>query len=165
MNTSPVPFQDQLRNNFCFGCGADNPDGLHLKSVWDGDAAVAVWTPWPEHAAGPRHILNGGIIATLLDCHAICTAVADSYRRDGREIGTDPDIWCATASLHVEYLRPTSIASPVELTAEVVTLDDRRTTLECALTSDDKVRARATVEAVRVPESWRHGSATRGPAA
>ena len=68
-------FQDQIPDNFCFGCGADNPDGLHLKSEWEGDIAVARWTPWPSHAAGPKHILNGGIIATLLDCHGVCTAI------------------------------------------------------------------------------------------
>jgi hypothetical protein len=67
-------FQDQIPDNYCWGCGADNPDGLHLKSEWDGDDAIAHWTPWPRFAAGPKHILNGGIIATLLDCHGVCTA-------------------------------------------------------------------------------------------
>ena len=101
-------FQSQMRDNFCWGCGQDNHDGLRLESEWDGAAAVA--GPGPRsaavHAAGPRHLLNGGIVATVIDCHGICTAVADArlHRRAGREIGTEPLIWYATTGLHVEYL-------------------------------------------------------------
>ncbi len=98
--------QDCMVDNFCWGCGADNPDGLHLKSYRDGDIVVAEWWPSPAHAAGPRHFVNGGIIATLLDCHGVSTAIADAYRREHRELGSDPEIWCATAAMTVEYLRP-----------------------------------------------------------
>jgi acyl-coenzyme A thioesterase PaaI-like protein len=158
--TAPDGFiQDQLRDNFCFGCGAANPDGLQLKSRWADDLVVADWTPHPEHAAGPRHILNGGIIATLLDCHGVGTAISDAFRREDRTMSTDPEIWYATASMTVEYLRPAPIEGPVHLTATVVAAADRRTTIECELAADGKPRARATVEAVRVPDSWRHGGA------
>lgn len=150
--------QDQMRENFCFGCGADNPDGLQLKSTWDGDRTVATWTPHPEHAAGPKHILNGGIIATLLDCHGVGTAIADAYRREDRAIGSDPEVWYATAAMNLEYLRPAPIGGPVRLVAAVTAVDDRHTTVECELEADGKPRARATVQAVRVPDSWRHGS-------
>ena len=156
-------FQDQIRGNFCFGCGADNPDGLQLKSGWDVDdptLSVAQWTPWPIHVAGPRHILNGGIIATLLDCHGIVTALAETYRREGREIGSEPDLWCATASLHIEYLRPAAIGSAVSLTGRTVGIEDRTATVECELHSDGKLRALATIKAVQVPESWRHGASS-----
>lgn len=151
-----------MHDNFCFGCGADNPDGLQLKSRWDPadrDVAVATFVPQPLHAAGPRHILNGGIIGTLLDCHAVGTAIADAYRREGRDVGSDPELWYATASMTVDYLRPAPIDEPVHLTGRVVGVDDRFTTVECALTSGDKPRATATVLAVRVPDSWRRGGA------
>jgi acyl-coenzyme A thioesterase PaaI-like protein len=151
-------FQDRLRDNWCWGCGADNPDGLQLKSDWEGDVAVARFRPDPVFAAGPRTILNGGIIATLLDCHGVCTAIADAYRREEREIGSPPDLWYATASLDVAYLRPTPIDAPVSLTGRVVDVDGRTTTVECTLDADGKTRARASVRAVRVPDEWRHGS-------
>jgi acyl-coenzyme A thioesterase PaaI-like protein len=154
-----VAFQDQMRDNYCWGCGADNDAGLQLKSEWDGDVAVAGWTPWPEHAAGPRHLLNGGIIATLLDCHGVCTALADAYGRDDRPIGSDPEIWYATASLKVDYLRPTPLDAGLLLRAVVVDRRDRRTVVECTLGAADKERARAVVEAVRVPSEWKHGGA------
>jgi acyl-coenzyme A thioesterase PaaI-like protein len=144
-------------DNHCWGCGADNPDGLHLKSFWDGRTAVARFRPDPMFAAGPRHILNGGIIATLLDCHGVCTAIARAYDDEGRAMGSDPEIWCATASMTVDYLRPTPIGEDVELTAEVVDVDGA-TTVACVLSCAGKDRARATVRAVRVPAEWRHGT-------
>ena len=92
-------FQSMMKDNFCWGCGADNHGGLHLQSSWDGPTAVAQWTPDAEHAAGPRHFVNGGIIATLLDCHGVCTAIADAHRWQDREIGSTPEIWYATTSI------------------------------------------------------------------
>jgi acyl-coenzyme A thioesterase PaaI-like protein len=151
-------FQDQMHDNFCWGCGADNPDGLHLKSRWQGDVSVATWQPHPEHAAGPRHFLNGGVIATLLDCHGVCTAIARAYARDGRAIGSAPEIWYATASMSIQFERPCPIDLPVTLHGHKVATEDRFTTVECTLGSDGKVRARASVRAVRVPDSWRHGT-------
>jgi len=150
-------FQDLMRDNFCFGCGADNPDGLQIKSYWQGDEALCHFKPQTHHAAGPRHILNGGIIATIIDCHTLCTAMADAYRRKGREVGAAPDLWYATASLVIRYRRPTPLGGPVELRASIVTIDDRRTTLECRLLAAGKICAEGDVEAVRVPSSWRHG--------
>jgi acyl-coenzyme A thioesterase PaaI-like protein len=156
-----VAIQDRLRDNFCWGCGADNPDGLHLKSYWDGSLAVATFVPAVMFAAGPRHVLNGGIIATLLDCHGVCTAMARAYDAEKRAIGSDPDIWLATTSIEVAYLRPTPLAQQLELTGRVLDADpaagQRETSVECVLSSAGKERARATVRSVRVPEEWRHG--------
>jgi len=151
-------FQDQMRDNFCWGCGADNPSGLQLKSHWRDDAAVAQWLPSPEHAAGPRHLLNGGVIATLLDCHAVCTAIADAYRSEGQAVGTEPEIWYATASMMLDYLRPTPLEEVVGLKARVVAREDRATTVECVLRADGKERVRSSVRAVRVSNDWRHGT-------
>lgn len=131
---------------------------MHLKSYWDGELAVAEWTPSPDFAAGPRHFLNGGIIATLLDCHGVCTAIADAYRREQREIGSDPEIWHATVSMSIEYLRPTPINDVIRLRARVVESGDRGTSVECILAAGTKDRARAMVASTRVPDAWRHGS-------
>jgi acyl-coenzyme A thioesterase PaaI-like protein len=151
-------FQDRIRDNHCWGCGADNPDGLHLKSEWEGDVAVAQWMPSLAHAAGPRHVLNGGIIATVLDCHGVCTAIADAYRREGRAIGSEPDLWFATTSIQIEYLRPTPIDAELRLVASIREADGKRAAVECSLEAAGKERARAVVQSVRVPDEWRHGS-------
>lgn len=148
-------FQDLIPHNHCFGCGPHNEKGLRIKSYWNGDEASCTYSPEPHQAAGPPQYLNGGIIATLIDCHSICTAIAQVYEAEGREIGSAPDVWCATGRLEVRYLRPTPIDAPVELRARVVASDGRKHTVRCTLTSDGEVCAAGEVLAIRVPESWR----------
>ncbi len=151
-------FQDAMKDNFCWGCGADNPDGLHLKSDWEGDDAIARWTPDAMFAAGPRHFLNGGIIATLLDCHGVCTAIAEAYRREDREIGSEPSIWHATTAMQIDYLRPTAIDAELIVRGNVSEVGEDGTTVLCTLESGGKERAIAHVTSIRVPDSWRHGA-------
>ncbi len=156
--TSGPSFQSLIPDNFCFGCGPENPDGLQIQSFWSGpDESICVYQPLPHQAAGPRIYLNGGIIGTLIDCHAICTAVADAYRAEGRDIGSEPHIWCATASLKVNYLRPTPIDSPVDIRATLREAGEKKTVLECSLSSGGERCAEGEVLAVRVPPEWRHG--------
>lgn len=151
-------FQDQMGPNFCFGCGPDNPDGLQIKSYWaadlEGQVSVCWYRPRPEQAAGPRHVLNGGIVATLIDCHSICTAAAHAYWAEERSIGSEPGLWYVTGALEIKYLRPTPLTSSVELRATIKRAQDKRTEVECALATDGKERATATVTAIRVPLDW-----------
>ena len=59
----------------CFGCGSDNPRGLQLKFRVDPDGtATASFIPGSEWE-GPRGIVHGGIVTTLLD-EAMAKAVA-----------------------------------------------------------------------------------------
>ena len=151
-----IAIQDSIVGNLCFGCGADNPQGLQIKSRWDGDESVCEYQPQPHQAAGPRHIVNGGIIATLIDCHCVCTAIDDAYRREGRVTGSVPKLWYATGKLNVNYLRPTPIDKPVRLVAKVLEFTDKKTVIDCTLSSDGEPCATAEVVAVRVPAEWTH---------
>ncbi|MFZ7124833.1 MAG: PaaI family thioesterase [Desulfobacterales bacterium] len=150
-------FQDLIPDNRCFGCGPDNPKGLRIKSYWKGDAAVCRYEPREHQSAGPPQFLNGGIIATLIDCHSVCTAIADAYRLEGRQIGSNPPIWCVTANLTVTYIKPTSIDRPVDLIARILDRDGRKTRVSCEMMSDGSPCAKADVLAVRVPAEWKHG--------
>lgn len=143
-------FQDHIPHNNCYGCGPANAQGLKLKSRWEGEASVAEFTPRAWHAAGPEQFLNGGIIATIIDCHCVCTAIADCYRREGRSIGSEPDIWCVTASLKVDYLKPVPIDRPVILRATIVEVSGKKTKLVCGLFSGERECAKGEVLAVRV---------------
>ena len=147
--------QDVIPHNRCWGCGTLNPNGLQIKSYVEGDETVCRFQPSPDHMAGPRHVLNGGIIATIIDCHTVCTAIAAAYRIAGRELGSEPLIWCVTASLKVDYLAPTPIEAPVELRARVRETKGRKHVVECTLRSGGKACARAEVVAVEVPAVWR----------
>jgi acyl-coenzyme A thioesterase PaaI-like protein len=146
--------QDRMGYNFCWGCGPANSQGLQIKSYWQGEEAVCTFRPEPQHTAGPDHILNGGIIATIIDCHCGCTAIAEAYQRLDREIGTFPKIWYATASLKVDYRRPTSIQQPVLLRARIKSVAGKKTLVSCELYAQDEITVKAEVLAVRVPETW-----------
>lgn len=163
---SPPPsdsIQEAIPNNHCWGCGTLNPVGLHIHSHVEGDTSVCVHVPGPEYMAGPTHVLNGGILATLVDCHCVCTAIADAYRSEGRALGEAPEIWYATASLHLDYRRPTPLGGPVTLRASVTDRSERRRTLRCVVEANGEVTVEATVVAVRVPPEWRDpGTAASG---
>jgi acyl-coenzyme A thioesterase PaaI-like protein len=147
-----------MPHNHCYGCGPQNPDGLRIKSYWSRDGlSVAKFTPEPYHCAGPQHFVNGGLLATLIDCHCVCTAAAAAYRDAGREIGSKPDFYYATLRLAVEYLRPTPMGVPIELKAQIVAQTDRTYVLSCEVSAAGKTRVRAEVEAISVPESWMLG--------
>jgi acyl-coenzyme A thioesterase PaaI-like protein len=152
---SEMAFQDAIPGNHCWGCGPLNEHGLQIKSYWNGDESICRWTPFPWHAAGPEHILNGGIIATIIDCHCVCTAIADHYRQEVRPMTSDPPVWCVTAGLDVSYLAPTPIDREVVLRAAVAERKGKKTVLTCSLTSGDVECARARLVAIRVPEEWR----------
>lgn len=151
----PEAIQDLIPHNRCWGCGTLNPRGLHLKSHVEGEEAVARFQPSPDFMAGPSHVLNGGIIATVIDCHAMCTAIANAYRVAGRPLGSEPLIWCVTGSLKVDYLAPTPIAGPVELRARVRESKGRKHWVECTLGVGGTVTARAEALAIEVPPEWR----------
>lgn len=145
-----VAFQDQGTVHHCHGCGADNEQGLRLKSYWDGDEAIAFWRAQPHHCGGMRENLNGGIIASLIDCHSLNLAIAQAYRAERRPIGSAPRIGYVTANLNVSYLRPTPIKEPIELRARITKIDGRKVLVSCSLSAADEVRAQGEVLGVRV---------------
>ena len=69
---------------------------------------VAEWRPLPHHAAFDN-VLNGGIIGTLLDCHANWTAAMHLMRERG--LAGPPG--CVTADYAIRLRRPTPVDRPV----------------------------------------------------
>ncbi|NRF61170.1 PaaI family thioesterase [Vibrio coralliilyticus] len=151
-------FQEQIPNNHCFGCGAENTMGLQIKSYWNGDnESVCTFTPSAHHSAGPLHFLNGGIISTIIDCHCVCTAIAKGYYMQGREIGSGEAIWFATGSLDVKFLRPVPIDDDVQLIASIIEAKDKKIELQCELFSGNTLCCQSRVVAVKVPNDWFEG--------
>lgn len=135
----------------CYGCGRLNPHGLQIKSYWEGEQAVCRFTPASYHTAIPGYVY-GGLIASLIDCHSTGTAAAAAYRAQGRGMDSDPPLRFLTASLHVDYLKPTPIEATLEVWARVVEVRGRKVTVASELRAGDQVCARGTVVAVQVPE-------------
>src|SRR3954453_7907816 len=120
--------QDRLYPELtCFGCGPKNARGLRLRSFPRSDGeVVATFTPWPEHDNGTG-FLNGGIIATLLDCHSAAVITQEADRRGTRA----PDgalLPYLTAGIDVRYRRPSPLEATVELRGRLLTGDDSQMT-------------------------------------
>ena len=143
-------FQDQGSIQHCYGCGANNVEGLHLKSFWDGDEAVAEFVPEDFHCGGAPEIVYGGLIGALIDCHCCNLAVARGYRTEGREIGTEPRISFVTAQLNVSLLKPTPIKKPLELRARIREVDGKKIWIDCEVTSGGQQTEKGEVLAIRV---------------
>ncbi len=147
-----IYFQDFIPGNVCFGCGNDNHQGLQIKSYWDGDISVCIWNSETKYH-GWENLLNGGILATLIDCHCMCTATAAAYQAENRYLNTEPTYRFATGTITVRYLKPTSNDKPVELRAKVTEIKGKKVTLNCDVLSENIKTAEAEVIAIRVFDS------------
>lgn len=136
----------------CFGCGALNERGLQIKSFWSGEEVVCAWRGQPFHIGHPGY-LYGGVLACVVDCHCIWTAVAYAHRQAGTEPGAD-SITYVTASLKIDYRKPLPIARPIELRARVAEFGERKALVRCTVFCDGVACAEAEVIAVRVTAQW-----------
>jgi len=146
-------FQDYYPDELaqCYGCGRLNEQGLQIKSYWDGDEAVCTYTPRPYHTAVPGYVY-GGLIASLIDCHSTGTAAAAMYRHQGRPMDSEPPLRFVTASLHVDYLKPTPIDTPLEMRARVLEVKERKVVVRTELSAGGEVCATGEVVAVQIPD-------------
>jgi len=151
---TPVAIQDLYPEDFahCFGCGKHNAAGHRLKSFADGDAVTARFAPAPHHMAVPGFVY-GGLVASLIDCHAMATAAAASVIAEGRQVGDGPTPRFVTASLNVDYLKPTPLGPELTLHARVAERSERKAVVDVELSSNGIVTARGRVIAVRMPSS------------
>ena len=111
------PTVDELAAH-CFGCGAANPQGLHLHftlNTADDPAhptATATVNLTELHQGPPGHI-HGGIVATLLD---------EAMSKLNRPLG----LLAKTRHMEVDYLRPAPLHTPLALTARHLRREGRK---------------------------------------
>ncbi len=139
--------------SYCYGCGRLNEDGLQIKSYWEDGEAVCRYEPRPYHTAIPGFVY-GGLIASLIDCHSTGTAAAAAYRAEGRPMDSEPALRFVTASLHVDYLRPTPIDATITVRARAEKVEGRKVVVTSSLYADGEETARGKVVCVRMPEQW-----------
>lgn len=134
----------------CYGCGRLNEHGLRFKSYWDGDEAVCTFEPKAYHIAIPG-VVYGGLIASIIDCHSVGTATAAAYRAERRAMDTEPPLLFLTASLRIDYVRPTPLGEALEVRASVKEMKGRKAVVTAALSARGQVCARGEVVAIRPP--------------
>jgi acyl-coenzyme A thioesterase PaaI-like protein len=152
---SPQAFQDNYPDDVshCYGCGRLNPHGLRIKSYWEGDEAVCRFTPQPFHTAVPGYVY-GGLIASLIDCHSTGTASAAACRQPGASMTDGKAPRFVTASLHVDYRKPTPIDAVLEVRAAVKEFQGHKITVVSQVIAGGRVCATGEVIAVKMPDDF-----------
>ena len=136
----------------CYGCGRLNDEGYQLKTRWDGDETLTIFTPKPYHTAMPGYVY-GGLLASLIDCHGTGSGALAAYRAAGREVGSEPAFRFVTAALKVDYLKPTPLGPPLEIRGTIVEVKGRKVVVDVALSVQGTVCVRGQVVTVQVPET------------
>jgi acyl-coenzyme A thioesterase PaaI-like protein len=145
-------YSDQMSH--CYGCGRLNDTGMKIKSYWNEDEnkSIARFTPKPYHTAFPGYVY-GGLLASLIDCHGTGTAAAAAYKSEGRRLGAQPELRYVTASVHVDYIRPTPINQELELVGRVKEIKGKKVIVEVKLFAKGVLCVHGEVIAVKIPEN------------
>lgn len=94
------------RDTLCFGCGKDNPIGLHMHFKVDEEGCYASFVPQPVHQSYDGR-MHGGLISTLLD----------------ETMGNYPYLYehrvAYTARLEVRFRQPVLIGEKISIITKV----------------------------------------------
>lgn len=108
-------------NQACFGCGPTNPCGLHMKFFTDGNS-VFTELKAPEHTAGWRNLVHGGVITTILDEVMGWSAIFLLKR------------FVLTKSISIDFLKPTFVGERIRAEGSLTEVrGEREAILESSL--------------------------------
>jgi acyl-coenzyme A thioesterase PaaI-like protein len=130
---------DDSPRHLCYGCGARNPEGLHIEFEVDGPNVTGVFHPRQVHQGFPG-VAHGGVGASVMD-----EAMGWAMYAAGA--------WAMTARLEVRYRRPLPLDQAITVTATVTR--DRGKRLEAAAELRDEsgvLLAQATGLFLRMPD-------------
>lgn len=148
--------QDVYPDDFswCYGCGRLNEGGHHFRTGWDGEKAITIYKPRPEHTAIPGFVY-GGLIASLIDCHGTGSASLALHRKNGHEPGdgTEPPRF-VTASLEIKFVKPTPQDVTLKAVGTVEEVHPKKFNVHTEVYAGDVCCAKAEVVAVVMPETF-----------
>src|SRR5699024_4662745 len=84
--------QDDYGDDFswCYGCGRLNEAGHQLRTCWEVDETMMLYTPDSDHTGMPGFVY-GGLIASVIDCHGTGSASLVLHRKNGYGPGSGVD--------------------------------------------------------------------------
>lgn len=148
--------QDEYAEEFawCYGCGRLNKEGHQFRTAWDGEETVTLYEPKQAHTAIPRFVY-GGLIASLVDCHGTGSASLALHRKNGFEPGSgeEPPRF-VTASLHVDYLKPTPQGVVLKAVGTVEEIHPKKFKVAVKVYAGETLCATGEVAAVVMPASF-----------
>ena len=122
-----------LEGQTCFGCGVNNPIGLHMDFLTDGQRIYSFVTV-PSTMAGWDQTVHGGIISTLLD-EIMGWSVIYLLKKIG-----------VTKSMTVEFKKPVQVEQPLTVVGYIQEIpSERQVVVSGELVAEDgTVCAKAT---------------------
>ncbi|WP_166262166.1 PaaI family thioesterase [Marinobacter salicampi] len=148
-----VAIQDLYDEKFshCYGCGKRNPQGNQLKSYIVDGHTVARFRPKPEQTGGVPEHAYGGLIASLFDCHGAASAAAFEYEATTGHLENNSRLKrYVTASLKVEFLRPTPMGQEITIKGKCRRIDGRKVWVDMEISVKDEVCAVAEMLAIQL---------------
>ena len=149
--------QDYYAEHFakCFGCGRLNEKGYQLKTYWDGNQTLTKYIPKNFHTAIPGFVY-GGLIASLIDCHgtgsaALALSKANNIVLDENKLNAPR---CVTASLKVDYKKPTPIGVVLEIHGIIKEIKGKKVTVDAQLIANGEVCATGEIIAIQVGDDF-----------
>jgi len=147
--------QDYYPDNFaqCYGCGRENHHGHQIKTVWDGDETVTHFTPESHHTAIPG-VVYGGLLASVIDCHgtgSASLAIARDRNIDLKEFNAPR---CVTASLKVNYHKPTPLGPQLEVRGIIREVKGKKVVVEAKVLVNGEVTVTGEIISIEVPAGF-----------
>ncbi|MEN8238501.1 MAG: PaaI family thioesterase [Actinomycetota bacterium] len=133
-----IPLSDEriphLRSLYdrCFGCGSQNPIGLHLDDFTETpDGVTALFTPG-SNFNGFHGVVHGGVIATALDEISAWSAIVTE------------GVFVFTAKLDIRYRAEAKVGSTLSLTGSVTERRGKRLLIDAVMKSGEAVAAQSS---------------------
>ena len=147
--------QDYYPDHFshCYGCGRLNEHGHQIKTTWDGDETVTRFVPKSYHTAIPGFVY-GGLLASLIDCHGTGSAALALAKSQNIVLSDNNAPRCVTASLKVDYKRPTPIDGTLEIRGIIKELKGKKVGVEAKLFANGELCVTGEIVAIQVPDNF-----------
>lgn len=102
------------QKNYCFACGKNNPEGMHLRFSYEEESGrfVSRFRLGRRYTGPPGHA-HGGVIATILD-----EAMG--------KVNKLHNVVALTSDIAVQYLKPVPLKQPLRVEARGVSVRGRR---------------------------------------
>lgn len=131
-------------NQWCFGCGKENPIGLQLTFKEEDNSYITTFTAGPEQQ-GYDGIMHGGLVSTLLD-----EVMAGYLYAKGLN--------AVTAKLEVRFRKPTPIGQQLTVTGRIVGKRGKMYEVVSEITLPDGTITAQGKATVAVLEDTKHGT-------
>ena len=129
--------QDYYPDHFamCYGCGRLNDNGHQIKTTWNGEETITRFVPKDFHTAIPGFVY-GGLLASLIDCHGTGSAALALAKANNIELTEYNAPRCVTASLKVDYKKPTPMGVELEIRGIIKEVKGKKVIIEAQLLAD-----------------------------